>query len=149
LIANYIDGAYHAPISGVYLDNIEPATGKVYSKVPDSNAADLAVAVAAAERALPGWKAQPLEVRARILNEIADGIERRLGELARAEAVDNGKPITLARTLEIPRAASNFRFFAAAVTQFASEAHAMGTEAINYTLRDPIGIVGCISPWNL
>jgi aminomuconate-semialdehyde/2-hydroxymuconate-6-semialdehyde dehydrogenase len=148
-LANYIDGAYRAPVNGAYLDNYEPATGRIYSKVPDSDAADLALAVTAAERALPGWKAQAAEARARILNKIADGIERRLEELARAEAVDNGKPITLARTLEIPRAATNFRFFAAAVTQFASEAHAMGTEAINYTLRDPIGIVGCISPWNL
>ena len=67
---------------------------------------------------------------------------RRLVDLARAEAVDNGKPITLARTLEIPRAATNFRFFAAAVTQFATEAHPMAQEAINITFRDPIGIVG-------
>jgi aminomuconate-semialdehyde/2-hydroxymuconate-6-semialdehyde dehydrogenase len=149
LIANYIDGAYRPPVHGVYLDNYEPATGKVYSKVPDSEAADLALAVTAAQKVLPAWRTMPAEARAKVLNAIADGIEQRLEELARAEAVDNGKPITLARTLEIPRAASNFRFFAAAVTQFATEAHAMGTEAINYTLRDPIGIVGCISPWNL
>jgi aminomuconate-semialdehyde/2-hydroxymuconate-6-semialdehyde dehydrogenase len=144
-----VDGSDRDPVQGAYLDNVEPATGQVYSQVPDSDAADLELAVAAAERALPGWKAQSLEARARILNAIADGIERRLSELARAEAIDNGKPVTLARSLDIPRAAANFRFFAAALTQFASEAHAMGSEAINYTLREPIGIVGCISPWNL
>ncbi len=148
-MTNYIAGAGQAPVHGAYLDNVEPATGRIYSLVPDSDDADLELAVSAAERAWSSWKAQPLEARARVLNAIADGIERRLPELARAEAVDNGKPLSLARTLDIPRAAANFRFFAAALTQFASEAHAMGSEAINYTLREPIGIVGCISPWNL
>lgn len=148
-LSNYIAGASSVPVNGAYLDNVEPATGRVYSRVPDADAADLELAVAAAERALPGWRAQSLEARARILNAIADGIEHRLNDLARAEAVDNGKPLTLARSLDIPRASANFRFFAAALTQFASEAHAMGSEAINYTLREPIGIVGCISPWNL
>jgi aminomuconate-semialdehyde/2-hydroxymuconate-6-semialdehyde dehydrogenase len=148
-LANYIAGASRPPVNGGYLDNVEPATGRVYSLVPDSTQADLELAVEAAERSWPLWRNQSVEVRARILNAIADGIERRLEQLAWAEAVDNGKPITLARTLDIPRAAANFRFFAAAITQFASEAHATGTEAINYTLREPLGIVGCISPWNL
>jgi aminomuconate-semialdehyde/2-hydroxymuconate-6-semialdehyde dehydrogenase len=148
-LANYINGVSRPPVNGAYLDNIEPATGRVYSLVPDSDGADVEEAVQGAERAGPAWKAMPAEGRAKILNAIADGIERRLEELARAEAVDNGKPITLARTLDIPRAATNFRFFAAAITQFASEAHVTGGEALNYTLRDPIGIVGCISPWNL
>jgi aminomuconate-semialdehyde/2-hydroxymuconate-6-semialdehyde dehydrogenase len=148
-IANYIDGANRAPVNGAYLDNVEPATGQTYSQVPDSDAADLALAMAAAERAWPEWKRQSPEQRAKILNAIADGIEKHSEGLAKAETIDNGKPITLARGLDIPRAASNFRFFAAAITQFASEFHATGTEAINYTLRDPLGVVGCISPWNL
>lgn len=147
-LSNYL-GALRAPVNGAYLDNVEPATGQVYSQAPDSDAADLELAVAAAERAWPDWRVQAPESRARILNAIADGIERRLPELARAEAVDNGKPLSLARSLDIPRAAANFRFFASALTQFASEAHPMGAEAINYTLRQPLGIVGCISPWNL
>ncbi|HQR09524.1 MAG TPA: aldehyde dehydrogenase, partial [Gemmatales bacterium] len=148
-LSNYIDGVSRAPISGEYLDNVEPATGRVYSRIPDSDGADLALAVAAADAALPVWKAQSLEARARMLHAIADGIDRRLEELARAESIDNGKPLSLARSLDIPRASANFRFFAAALTQFSSESHSMGNEAINYTLRDPIGIVGCISPWNL
>lgn len=148
-LPNYIDGVSRAPISGNYLDNVEPATGKIYSRIPDSDTADLALAIAAAEKALPAWKGQSLEVRSRILNAVADGIDRRLEELARAESIDNGKPLSLARSLDIPRASTNFRFFAAALTQFSSESHATGSEAINYTLRDPIGIVACISPWNL
>jgi aminomuconate-semialdehyde/2-hydroxymuconate-6-semialdehyde dehydrogenase len=147
-LSNYL-GALCAPINGAFLDNVEPATGQVYSQVPDSDAADLELAVAEAARAWPEWRMQSADHRARILNAIADGIERRLPELARAEAVDNGKPLSLARSLDIPRAAANFRFYAAALTQFASEAHPMGAEAINYTLREPLGIVGCISPWNL
>lgn len=148
-LANYIDGVPREPIGGAYLDNVEPATGKVYSRLPDSNHADLALAVAAAERAWPAWKVMPLEARSRVLYAIADGIDKRLEELARAETVDNGKPISLARSLDIPRASANFRFFAAALTQISSESHATGSEAINYTLRDPLGIVACISPWNL
>jgi aminomuconate-semialdehyde/2-hydroxymuconate-6-semialdehyde dehydrogenase len=147
-LGNYL-GAVRAPVNGAYLDNVEPATGQVYSQVPDSDAADLELAIADAGRAWPEWRAQSMEVRSRVLNAIADGIERRLPELARAEAVDNGKPLSLARSLDIPRAAANFRFFSAALTQFATEAHPMGAEAINYTLREPLGIVGCISPWNL
>ena len=119
-ITNYIDGSNCPPIKGNYLDNVEPATGQVYSSVPDSDTHDLERAVSAAERALPKWRASPAEHRAKILYAIADGIERRLEELAQAEAVDNGKPIMVARSLEIPRAATNFRFFAAAVTQFAT-----------------------------
>lgn len=148
-IANFIDGMNREPLNGRYLDNIEPATGRVYSLLPDSDTGDLALAVASAEKALPAWKALGAESRARMLYAIADVIERRLEELARAESIDNGKPLSLARSLDIPRAATNFRFFAAAATQFASESHSVGHEAINYTLRDPVGIVGCISPWNL
>lgn len=148
-LANFIDGMSREPVGGKYLDNVEPASGRVYSLVPDSDASDLALAVASAEKAFPAWKVLGSEARARILHAIADGIERRLDELARAESIDNGKPITLARSLDIPRASTNFRFFAAAATQFSSESHAVGHEAVNYTLRDPLGIVGCISPWNL
>lgn len=148
-LSNYIDGVSRVPIHGDYLDNVEPATGKIYSSIPDSDTADLALAVAAAERAFPVWRTQSPEARAKVLNAIADGIDRRIEELTRAESIDNGKPLSLARSLDIPRASANFRFFAAALTQFSSESHCTGNEAINYTLRDPLGIVGCISPWNL
>ncbi len=149
IIANFINGKYQAPTSQHYLENIEPATGQVYGKIPDSDNNDVELAVAAAKKALPTWRAMPLEQRADMLNAIAQEIEARIDDLALAEAIDNGKPVSLARTVDIPRAASNFKFFAHACSQFASEAHAMAGTAINYTLRQPIGIVGCISPWNL
>ena len=149
IIANFIDGQYQAPRLQQYLDNIEPATGKVYGQIPDSSSDDVELAVAAATKALPAWRALPLEIRADYLTAIAQEIEQRIDELALAEAIDNGKPISLARSVDIPRAASNFKFFAHACSQFASESHAMAGSAINYTLRQPVGVVGCISPWNL
>lgn len=149
IIANFINGHYQAPQALRYLDNMEPATGMVYGKIPDSDHSDVELAVAAARKALPAWQTMPLEQRADILSAIAQEIENRIDELAIAEATDNGKPVALAREVDIPRAASNFKFFAHACSQFASESHAMAGTAINYTLRQPIGIVGCISPWNL
>jgi aminomuconate-semialdehyde/2-hydroxymuconate-6-semialdehyde dehydrogenase len=149
IIENFIDGEYQAPINNNYLDNIEPATGLVYSQIPNSDIADVEQAVAAAELALPAWRALDLEQRADYLIAIAQEIENQLESLALAEATDNGKPVSLARMVDIPRAASNFKFFAHACSQFASESHAIAHTAINYTLRQPVGIVGCISPWNL
>ncbi|WP_237058390.1 aldehyde dehydrogenase [Microbulbifer sediminum] len=148
-LENYIDGKLVPPGDGRYLDNINPATGQVYGRIPRSGQADLDAAVTAAEKARAGWQATPAEQRAALMERIAGLIDTNLELLATAESEDNGKPIALARSLDIPRAASNFRFFAHAITQFASESHAMGEAAINYTLRDPIGVVGCISPWNL
>ena len=149
IIDNFIDGEYQAPINNNYLENIEPATGLVYGKIPNSDGADIEQAVAAAELALPAWRSLDLEQRADYLIAIAQEIENQLEPLALAEATDNGKPIALARMIDIPRAASNFKFFAHACSQFASESHAIANTAINYTLRQPVGIVGCISPWNL
>lgn len=148
-IINYIDGQLTEPASGEYLDNIEPATGKVYSHVADSDERDVTLAVGAAERALSKWSQTPASERCRILLRLADLIDRDLEPLARAEAIDTGKPISLARTLDIPRAASNFRFFATSILHFASESHATDDVAINYTLRRPRGVCGLISPWNL
>lgn len=148
-IHNYIDGRLVAPASGAYLDNIDPATGRVYSQVPDSDEGDVARAVSAAERAFPTWSRTPAAKRFAILNRIAELIEANLERLALAECVDNGKPLTLARSLDIPRAATNFRFFAAAILHAHSESHATDDVAINYTLRKPRGVCGVISPWNL
>jgi aminomuconate-semialdehyde/2-hydroxymuconate-6-semialdehyde dehydrogenase len=148
-LSNYIDGRLGAPHTGNYLEVFEPAIGAVYARCPDSDSTDVDAAVAAAQRAFPAWAATPAGERAIVLNRIADLIQARLDEFAAAESRDSGKPFMLARSLDIPRAVSNLRFFAAAITQFGSEAHAMGDEAINYTLRQPLGVVGCISPWNL
>ena len=148
-IGNFIGGQFTAPAGGKYLDNIEPATGKPYSKVADSDARDVELAVAAAEKAFPAWSRTPAADRSRILLKIADLIERDLERLARAESIDTGKPLSLARSLDIPRAASNFRFFATAILHTESEAHITDGVAFNYTLRQPRGVVGLISPWNL
>lgn len=148
-LANYINGKLVAPASGTYLENIEPATGHSYSQVPASDATDIEAAVAAAEAAFAEWSQTPAAERARALNRIADLIERDVDALARAETIDNGKPLSLARNLDIPRAALNFRFFASAAMQLRSESHATDHLAINYTLRQPRGVAGIISPWNL
>lgn len=148
-ILNYIDGQFLPPVSHQYIDNYDPSTGEVYSTLPDSDSRDVDIAVEGAERAFPSWSTTSAEQRSRLLFRLADLIEQDLEKFALAESVDNGKPLSLARSLDIPRAVSNFRFFASAATQFSSEAHPMQNLAINYTLRAPIGVVGCISPWNL
>ena len=145
-ILNYINGQLVPPQAGRYLDNIEPATGQVYGQLPDSSPVDVAAAVAAAEAALPAWRVLPAEDRGRMLVKIADLIDANLERLARAESQDNGKPLSLARVMDIPRAASNFHFFGTAAGHFATEAHVQEGVAINYTVRHPVGVVGCISP---
>jgi aminomuconate-semialdehyde/2-hydroxymuconate-6-semialdehyde dehydrogenase len=148
-IKNFIDGKFVEPTTGKYLENIEPATGKPYSQVADSGKEDVDLAVAAAEKAFADWSKKPAAERSQILLRIADLIERDLEKFARAESIDTGKPITLARTLDIPRAVSNFRFFATAILHTENEAHVTDGVAFNYTLHQPRGIAGLISPWNL
>lgn len=148
-LQNFINGNYIAPISDAYIDNYEPATGQVYSLIPDSDERDVELAVQAAEKAFPIWSNMSNEERSKILVKLSEGIEARMEEFVQAESRDNGKPVSLAGHVDIPRAVSNFHFFATAITHFASESHHMQGEGINYTLRKPIGIVGCISPWNL
>jgi aminomuconate-semialdehyde/2-hydroxymuconate-6-semialdehyde dehydrogenase len=148
-ILNYIDGELVGPASDQYLDNINPAEGKVYSLIPDSDERDVKEAVIAAQAAFPEWSSMPVEKRSAILSKIAELINRDLEKLALAESIDNGKTVELARSLDIPRAAANIHFYSTAALHFASEAHITGTEAVNYTLRTPVGVVGCISPWNL
>ena len=146
---NYVDGVYCPPINEQYFDNINPATGEVYCLIPDSDDNDLALAVTAAEKAFPIWSNMPAEERSKILVRFSEGIEKRMEQFVAAESKDNGKPITLARHVDIPRAVSNFHFFASAIIHFSSESHYMEGVGINYTTRKPIGIVACISPWNL
>lgn len=148
-LLNFINGEYCEPINGKFIDNYEPATGKVYSLIPDSDANDVEKAVEAAEKAFPVWSSMSIEERSAILVRLSEGIERRMDEFVAAESKDNGKPATLAAHVDIPRAVSNFHFFATAILHFASESHYMEGVGVNYTLRKPIGIVGCISPWNL
>lgn len=149
LLANLVDGRLQPPLNRLYLDVFEPAVGRVFARCPDSGADDVETAVAAAQRAFTAWAATTAEERARLLNRLANLLERDLEDLAALESRDSGKPVALARSLDIPRAVANLRFFAAAITQWASESHVTDRRTLNYTLRQPIGVVACISPWNL
>ena len=145
---HWINGRPCEPANGQWLDVFDPATRDVAAQVADGDARDVDAAVAAAQAAFPAWSSLPNSERARWLERLADAIEARLDEFAQVEASDGGKPLALARDIEIPRAISNLRFFAHAATQFASESH-HGEAGLNYSLRLPLGVVGCISPWNL
>lgn len=148
-LSNYIAGELVAPESARYLEDLEPATGQPLAKVPDSDARDIGSAVAAAAAAFPAWSGAPAAERSRVLFQIAELIDARLEQLARDESLDTGKPLDLARSLDIPRASANFRFFAGAILHGHSEAHVTDHTALNYTLRRPRGVAGLISPWNL
>ncbi len=148
-ILNYINGSFQSAISGKTIENIQPSTGEIYGTIPESGVEDVYQAVNAAKTAFPGWSSTPKEKRSEILAKLADLIKDNLEDLAMAEAIDNGKPVSLATAVDIPRAEKNIRFYANAITQFNSDANHMEIGAINYTLRKPIGVVGCISPWNL
>jgi aminomuconate-semialdehyde/2-hydroxymuconate-6-semialdehyde dehydrogenase len=150
IIQNYINGSFKNPKKGRWLDNYNPSTGEVYGQIPNSSVEDVEEAYLAASSAYGMWSQTTLDERSRILIKISELLELHLERFAEAESKDNGKPSWLAKSVDIPRAASNFRFFGNAITQFASESHeSIGHNAINYTLRHPLGVVGCISPWNL
>ena len=149
-IKNYINGTYQEPQKQEWLDDINPSTGMVYGKLPNSTSTDVDKAYTTAQAAFTTWSKTSVEKRSTILSNIANLIEDNTDALAKAESLDNGKPIRLAKTVDIPRAARNFRFFAHAITQFFSESHdQIAQQSINFTLRQPLGVVGCISPWNL
>ncbi|MBM3428988.1 MAG: aldehyde dehydrogenase family protein, partial [Bacteroidetes bacterium] len=144
-----MNGELTPALSGHKLDNISPRDGKVFSTIPDSHAEDVELAVDAAQNAFPKWKTTSSEDRCKILTRIADLIATHHAELSHAESLDNGKPLSLAGHVDIPRAESNMRFFASGAQHFASESHVMENGVVNYTYRKPLGVVGCISPWNL
>jgi aminomuconate-semialdehyde/2-hydroxymuconate-6-semialdehyde dehydrogenase len=149
IIQNYINGQLQEPFAGDYIDNYEPATGQVYGKIPRSQADDVNAAVKAADAAFPAWSALSIQARSAYLRKISEAIDAKLKPLAEAESRDNGKPIKLAAAVDIPRARDNFSFFATAILHQEDEFHNMGEKGFNYTLRQPIGTVACISPWNL
>jgi aminomuconate-semialdehyde/2-hydroxymuconate-6-semialdehyde dehydrogenase len=148
-LANYINGKMLAPISNQYLNNFNPATGQVYSLIPDSDEHDVQLAFEAAKASEKMWANTPKEKRSSIMLKIAMLIERDHAILANMESVDNGKPYKLAHTVDIPRAAANMHFYGTGILHYAADSHAMEDTAINYTLRQPLGVVACISPWNL
>ena len=149
LLSNFINGDYVNPKSNNYLDVFEPATGQVYCQVPNSNGDDIHLAVNSAIDAFPEWSSLSLDERSLYLKTIAEMIESRLDEFAKYESRDTGKPISLAKSLDIPRAVSNFRFFAEYASQFEFESNINNDSSHNTVIRSPLGPVGCISPWNL
>jgi len=148
-ILNYINGILQEPVNDNWLENYNPATGLKYGEIPDSDAEDVQMAVEAAGAAFPAWSALPQEERSKYLMRIAELIDLHQEKLAHAESMDNGKPLSLARRMDIPRASDNFRFYATAALHMHSETFDMGNKGFNYTLHKPLGIAGIISPWNL
>ena len=148
-ILNYINGELIEPLSKTFFENINPATGEGYSLIPDSDERDVQLAVDVAWKAFPEWSTLPVTKRSDILLKISRLIDENLDRLALAESIDQGKPLWLAKAVDIPRASANFHFYATGAIHLNTEANVTGNEAINYTLRQPIGIAGCISPWNL
>lgn len=148
-VLNYINGQFVEPGSGRWIEVYEPATGRMYAEAPDSDEDDVAQAVQAAVRAFPAWSERPAQERSDCLTRLAGLITKNLDRLAEAESRDTGKPVGVARSVDIPRAASNFSFFAGAVLHTESSAHDTDGAALNYTLRKPRGVAGLISPWNL
>ena len=136
-ISNYIGGASVAPHGNGYLDNYEPATGQIYSRIPDSDERDVLAAIEAAKKAQRSWATLPTSKRSQFMLDIAAAIDAKAEELAQAESRDNGKPVTLAREVDIPRASSNMRFFATAILHEENSAYQTDEIAINYTHRSP------------
>lgn len=146
-VLNFVNGAFEKATQT--LDNVSPGSGEVYGTIPRSGSEEVDRAMAAAKHAFPMWSSTPAEERAACLNRLADAVRDHADMLAKAEAKDNGKPMSLAAHVDIPRAEKNLRFYASGIQHYASESHAMEGEAIHYTLRKPLGVVACISPWNL
>ncbi len=149
IVKNLIGGEFLNASSQNTIDNYNPALGNVIGTVPDSDVEDVEEAVKAAQAIQKEWAATSVENRFYLLNRLSDALIYHLKEFAELESLDTGKPFSLSSTVDIPRAAHNFQFFATAAIQFASESHETNQKGINYTLRRPLGIVGCISPWNL
>ena len=146
-VLNFVDGAFQN--TPQVLENVTPGTGQVFGTIPRSGSAEVEQAMAAAKRAFPSWSKTPVAERAACLERLADAVRDHADMLAKEEARDNGKPLSVAAQVDIPRAEKNLRFYASGIQHYASESHAMEGEAINYTLRKPLGVVACISPWNL
>lgn len=148
-IQNFIHGEFIDAQSGKTLPCHEPATGQIYTSLPSSGSDDVDKAVESAQKAFPQWSSLTARERANHLRKLANLIEQNLDVLSQAESQDNGKPVTVAKSVDIPRSAYNFQFFADAVTQFSGESFSTSNETMNYVIHQPLGVVGCISPWNL
>ncbi len=145
---NFIDGQFVAPVDGQYFDVITPITGKPYTKVARSGAADIERALDAAHAASDKWGRTPAAERSNILLKIADRIEQNLELLAYAETVDNGKPIRETLNADIPLAVDHFRYFAGVLRAQEGALSEIDEHTIAYHFHEPLGVVGQIIPWN-
>ena len=148
-ILNYINGNFVEANSKKWINNYDPSTGEIYSLIPDSDKNDVELAQLAAQAAFDSWSSKPIHYRSKIIKKIADLVKENSNKLALAESIDNGKPLSLAKKIDIPRSSANMSFFATAIIHEESQSYKANKEVINYTLKKPIGVVGCISPWNL
>ncbi|KAI9202657.1 betaine-aldehyde dehydrogenase [Polychytrium aggregatum] len=148
-IRNFYNGEFHGPVDGRYLDSFAPATGEVHAHVPDSTEADVNAAVESASKAFPAWSKATRQFRSKCLSRLADLLEARLDEFAQAESQDQGKPVSLAKRIDIPRAVLNFRFFAENINHLEEKATELDGVAFNYVHRKPCGVAALIAPWNL
>ncbi|MEZ0391237.1 MAG: aldehyde dehydrogenase [Pseudobdellovibrionaceae bacterium] len=147
-VQNFIDGRWEAPLTGAYLANLNPATGVAFSEIPRSGAEDVDLAVRSAQQAFPAWSKLSVKERADYLRKLAQGIEDRADVFAEMESRDQGKPVTLARKMDIERAIQNFRFFADFIEKEEAEFY-QENDFHSEVLRKPVGVAGLISPWNL
>jgi aminomuconate-semialdehyde/2-hydroxymuconate-6-semialdehyde dehydrogenase len=147
-LLNFIDGEYKDPTRFEWINVVDPSCGEVSCRVGRGSDTDVNEAVAAANAAFKTWSKTPPATRAALLFKIAQGIRDRLEELARLESCDVGKPLRLARMIDIPRAAENFEFFARLILVDETASHAM-PDAVNFTQRCPVGVAALITPWNL
>ena len=148
-VKNYINGQFLESISKNKIDNINPATGKIISTFPRSTKNDIDKAVDVAKNSFQKWKNLPIAQRASYLIKLGNEIKKNAKALAAAETADTGKPLHLSKKMDIPRSSENFIYFGNAIIHNASEFHKMDNNSFNYTLRQPVGVVGCIAPWNL
>jgi len=147
-IENFIGGKFIAPLKKNYLENLNPATGKITSRIPNSTNEDVEMAVEAAQNALPNWSQVSIDKRIIWLRKIADALESRKEHIAALESMDTGKPISLAKRVDAERSVTNFEFFAEHAENL-SELNYKMSDATNYVTRKPVGVVGLITPWNL
>ncbi|KAK9718315.1 hypothetical protein K7432_005577, partial [Basidiobolus ranarum] len=147
-INNFINGEYVAPLSGEYVDNINPSTGEVYSYVANSNQEDVNHAVEAASKAFLTWSNTSREERSKVLLKIADLLEAKAGEFGAAESKDQGKPVAMATHGDVPKSAAMFRYFATLILHTKETVSLLDGISMSYTQRMPVGVCALVSPWN-
>lgn len=153
-VQHYINGKFIDSQCGEFFDNYNPATAELISKVALGREPEVNAAIAAAKAALTGeWGQMKLNDRIAMMYEIANEIDRRFDDFLEAECLDTGKPYSIARHIDIPRGAANFKVFADTMKSVADEAYRSdtpdGKKMLNYSMRKPKGVIGVISPWNL